>query len=424
MKRFVLMGFLLCFLAFVADAQILDPKKVAKSEGTSRTNNKINQGVDAGFDKVEEGIGSLFKKKKKKKKKEEDAVDKNAEESKTDSNSSNASGNNSEEAPHEDPASKKPAVTWSKFDFVPGDNVIFEDGPSIDEENGEFPSRWDLVKGQIEIAEVDGENVIMFIDGSPQIIPYLENSNEDYLPDVFTVEFDLYKPAGSNRFNVLLFDPKNQDYMPNSEIDISHNYIDISENRGTYPGDLSNDVGRWIHFSLAYTKGKLKMYMDDTRLINIPHFENNPTGIALQAYWADSEHLFFIKNVRIAEGGVKYYDRVLNDGKIVCNGIRFDVNKASLKPESMGPINKIYELMAKKPDLNFSIEGHTDADGDADFNQKLSEERAQTVFNTLVELGIAPERLKVAGYGESNPIAENTTAEGKANNRRVEFVKF
>ncbi len=56
----------------------------------------------------------------------------------------------------------KPKVEWAKFDFVPGDEVIFEDGPSADEENGEFPSRWDLVKGQVEIAEVDGETVIMF----------------------------------------------------------------------------------------------------------------------------------------------------------------------------------------------------------------------------------------------------------------------
>ncbi len=77
---------------------------------------------------------------------------------------------------------EKPNVVWSKFDFVPGDTVIFENGPSADEENGEFPSRWDLVSGQVELQIVDGEPVIMFIDGYPMIVPYLKNSNEDYLP--------------------------------------------------------------------------------------------------------------------------------------------------------------------------------------------------------------------------------------------------
>jgi len=132
----------------------------------------------------------------------------------------------------------------------------------------------------------------------------------------------------------------------------------------------------------------------------------------------------YIKNFRIAKGGVKYYDRVLSEGKIIVNGIKFDVNKATLKPESMGPINKIYQLMHKNPDINFSVEGHTDSDGNDTNNQTLSEARGKSVMNKLIEMGISENRLKSNGFGESKPIDNNTTAEGKANNRRVEFVKF
>ncbi len=330
-----------------------------------------------------------------------------------------------------EPATPKQEVKWAKYDFVPGDEVIFEDGPGQDEENGEFPSRWDLLKGQVEIASVNGENVMMFIDGAPAIVPYLKNSKEDYLPDVFTIEFDFYKPENGNRISVYLFDDKNQRnansamYMDIGSSKISEKLSGIS---GSMPGiDYSNDSkARWIHISIAFTKGKLKVYMDDTRVINIPRYEGDPSGLTLQAYWANlGEDLpFYFKNIRIAKGGVKYYDRVLSDGKIIVNGIRFDINKATIKPESNGAINEIFELMQKQPDLNFSVEGHTDSDGDDALNQTLSENRAKAVMERLKDMGIAANRLKSAGWGESKPIGGNDTPEGKANNRRVEFVKF
>jgi outer membrane protein OmpA-like peptidoglycan-associated protein len=162
--------------------------------------------------------------------------------------------------------------------------------------------------------------------------------------------------------------------------------------------------------------------MDDTRLINIPHLEGNPMGITIQGENADE--MMYLRNVRIAKGGVKYYDRVLSDGKIIVNGIRFDVNKATIKPQSNGAINKIFKLMQKQPDLRFSVEGHTDSDGDEAANLKLSKARGKAVMDKLISMGIAADRLKYDGFGESKPIADNGTAEGKANNRRVEFVKF
>ena len=81
-------------------------------------------------------------------------------------------------------------------------------------------------------------------------------------------------------------------------------------------------------------------------------------------------------------------------------------------------------MMQDHPDLKFSVEGHTDSDGDDANNLKLSEERAKTVMNTMIKLGISADRLSTKGFGESVPIDTNSSPEGKANNRRVEFVKI
>lgn len=421
---------LLKFLLFVTlsiclvnvNGQIkINLKDKVNREANKRANNKTDKAVDKTFDKVEEGIGSLFGKKKKKKK--------DTEATETEEKVEKSAATTTDEV-SEAEKETTPKRSWAKFDFVPGDEVIFENAPDIMEENGEFPSRWDLVQGQIEIANVDGENVIMFADGAPMIIPYLKNSKEDYLPDVFTIEFDMYRPGSGNRFQIYLSDRKNQMKEKPQEIQINCKRISV-ENPNISSDHPALDYsicekGRWMHISLAFTKGKLKIYMDDTRLINIPHYEFNPTGFTIQAYFADlgDEKPFYLKNIRIAKGGVKYYDRVLSDGKIICNGIRFDINKATLKPESMGSINKIFELMQKKPDLKFSVEGHTDSDGDEKSNQTLSEQRAKAVVAKLIEMGIDKSRLSSKGFGESKPLAGNNTPEGKANNRRVEFVKI
>jgi outer membrane protein OmpA-like peptidoglycan-associated protein len=90
----------------------------------------------------------------------------------------------------------------------------------------------------------------------------------------------------------------------------------------------------------------------------------------------------------------------------------------------MGTINYVVKMMTEHPELNFSVEGHTDSDGEDAANQKLSEARAQSVLNEMTKLGIAASRLTSKGHGETKPMAGNDTPEGKAQNRRVEFVKF
>ncbi len=365
-------------------------------------------------DAVEEGVNSIFGKKKKDKEKDEASESPEGAEGGDQVTPVGAADASDEE---------KEELKWAKYDFVPGDRIIFEDD-LLTEENGEFPSRWDLVAGNAEVAEFGGDMVIMMRDGHPSIIPYFENPQNDYLPDIFTIEFDLYYP-GAGIFEIHLYDKKNQKSgSPTgyTSIDIYYSKEMRMANFKSSLPDENIEKARWMHIAIAYTSGKLKAYMDETRLLNIPRLDFDPKGLTLYTYHAKNDNLYYLKNIRIAEGGVKYYDRIMEDGKIIANGIRFDVNKSTLKPESMGIINEIFELMKKYPDLKFSIEGHTDSDGEEAFNQTLSEERAKTVMDKLTKMGIPAERLSSKGWGESMPLTSNGTAEGKAENRRVEFV--
>ncbi|MDU0371875.1 OmpA family protein [Hymenobacter endophyticus] len=106
------------------------------------------------------------------------------------------------------------------------------------------------------------------------------------------------------------------------------------------------------------------------------------------------------------------------------SGILFDTNKSDLRTASMMEIQKMAEVLKKYPDTNVLIEGHTDASGSDAINQPLSERRAQAVANYTTSQGVDAARITTQGYGSSQPIGDNTTAEGKQANRRVEIAIF
>jgi OmpA-OmpF porin, OOP family len=212
---------------------------------------------------------------------------------------------------------------------------------------------------------------------------------------------------------------------------INANHVEIpAEGEGFYPGEEEKGEitkGFWRHVAISFNTRALKIYLDDARVVNIPNLGINPEGLTIccdpmNLAGAEGKNRL-IKNVKIAQGAVKLYDKLLSDGKIVTTGIRFDINKTDLRPESMGVINSIFQLMSDHPELKFSIEGHTDSDGDDPSNQILSEKRAQAVAAELTKMGIDAGRLASKGWGESKPVGPNSTPEGKAANRRVEFIK-
>lgn len=126
--------------------------------------------------------------------------------------------------------------------------------------------------------------------------------------------------------------------------------------------------------------------------------------------------------VNTPEEGATIYEKIISQGKFVSRDILFDVGKATIKEKSFIEISRIASFMKEHPTLKFSIEGHTDSQGDATANQRLSEQRAEAIKESLIKFGIQESRLTTKGWGESKPVDTNATQEGRAKNRRVEFI--
>ncbi len=100
--------------------------------------------------------------------------------------------------------------------------------------------------------------------------------------------------------------------------------------------------------------------------------------------------------------------------------IHFDVDKATIRPQSLPKVDNFAQFMLSHPQLRAIITGHTDSDGSDSYNMRLSKRRAEAVMNRLIALGVSPNRLKARGMGERQPVASNSTPRGKALNRRIE----
>lgn len=103
------------------------------------------------------------------------------------------------------------------------------------------------------------------------------------------------------------------------------------------------------------------------------------------------------------------------------DGVTFDVGSATLKPAFRETLDRVADSLIQYPDSLVDVYGHTDSTGSDAFNQTLSENRARTVMNYLVSKGVPAARLRSQGFGETMPVADNATAEGRAKNRRVEI---
>ena len=120
----------------------------------------------------------------------------------------------------------------------------------------------------------------------------------------------------------------------------------------------------------------------------------------------------------VAENTKRTEDGILVDLK---SKLLFNTDSAVLKPEAVEQIAKLGDILVKYPEDRIRIQGHTDSTGSAAHNEELSKRRAQSVREVLVGRGVKPEQMLVEGVGEARPVADNSTASGRAKNRRVEL---
>ncbi|MDR1723956.1 MAG: hypothetical protein LBR84_08500 [Tannerella sp.] len=207
-------------------------------------------------------------------------------------------------------------MAWNKFDFVSGDEIIFED-LLTGEQLGEFPSQWDMIKGNVEISKLNGENTIALFKNAG-ITPLMKEA-KNYLPEVFTIELDFwignrdkYKAEanspkyinGNYRFHIK--DGNNDivqvffwGYVSGNGLDVSTTAKSTSgENRRIDEKAPVTQEG-WHRLSISFNKRALKVYIDETRIVNAPNVGQGKWFDIETGQNGGAEATFWIKNVRM-----------------------------------------------------------------------------------------------------------------------------
>jgi len=341
----------------------------------------------------------------------------------TNDSSSGTPSNNTDEGSKKE---EDKIAYWMSYDFIPGKDVIFFDSMQ-DEDYGDFPRRWDMMSGNAEIARFGKEKVLLFYNSSGTEFKPLFKEKE-YLPDAFTIEFDIYfdelATDRDSNFKIFFNDDQYHPIAIKTWYPFRITYKKFEFKTSKY-AQVRNFNG-WHHIAISYHKGYLKMYFDEQKVLNIPRLDITPKYLSkIKASYTESDkkkRIVSIKNFKIAKGGGKPYAQVIADGKFVTHGILFDVGKASLKAQSSGAIKRVMDMMIDNPDWKFEIVGHTDSDGEEASNLTLSKKRAEAVKQALIDRKIDGSRFTTSGKGESMPVNNNNSPEEKANNRRVEFI--
>jgi outer membrane protein OmpA-like peptidoglycan-associated protein len=259
---------------------------------------------------------------------------------------------------------------WANYDFKPGDRILYASDFTGDEV-GDFPKEMEFKAGGLELVEWEGGRWLRANEDSRFYIVLPET-----LPERFTMEFDYSIPSGGevwiyftpDESSLVIFGGYGTAGLRNSKAGV--------EGRGSVKNKDTEVIRRGrVMGDGAY----LKVYLDDTRVLNVPN-ANVGRSNKIQFYsdaTADKPTLF--SNFRVAAGGKKLYDALTEKGRVATQGIYFDTGSERLRPESTPTLKEIGTMLKEHPELKLAIEGHTDNVGNAKTNQALSEKRAAAV---------------------------------------------
>lgn len=414
---------LACFLNCMS-LQGQDILKRIEDRAKRKANERIDRTIDKGLDKADKSIDSSLSKKDKK--------------SKSGNQETNTAG------------SVSPKITVGQrssfLDFVPGGQVIFEDHFEKDALM-DFPANWNTT-GTGKVVTIDGFPGRWFEVSHNSIVnPVLKKA----LPENCTIEFDLILLDQGERStpnidfgltpvkDILREDLYYKDkffttirrYNERDGKTLEYGLKEVIGNKNEFP--LLSYTNKVLRVSMAINKTRIRVYLDQTKILDLPRALTDPmrnnfflnNGYVIPA----SELPLVVGNVRIASGDVDarslLIKQLMEEGKAVTNDILFDVGSEVIKPASYDIIKQFGDALVANPLLKIKIIGHTDSDGGDAENLSLSQKRAAAVKMYITEnYAVAGSRIQVDGKGETQPVTANTTADGKAKNRRVEFVKL
>ena len=438
------MATLLC-ICFLCHGQIL--KSIGnrvKQKVEQRADQKTDQTIDKGLDKAEDAG----------KKKDGTVTPGNNNNGSKSNNTGDA--NNQANVNQVTTVGEQPAFQiYSKFDFIPGDKVIAYDDFSKDA-IGDFPVNWNTnSSGEVVTSSVQEGHWLMVSKPGRFIPEYIKS-----LPDNFTFEYDVicnehfsyYSPmlsvfflTGNNGKEV--FDYSFIPLEKRSGVKISVHPTNVASSGGSANVEnfeegvsvIKNQVNSTqfnslagktrLHVSVWRQKQRLRVYLNEEKVYDLPRaFPADKTyGTVLFEIWGDMNNdkdRYLFGNIKFSAGAPDTRNKLITEGKFVTRGILFDVNSDKIRGESYGVLKDIATVLKENADVKVKIVGHTDADGDDKSNLDLSKRRAESVKAMLSkEFAIDAARIETDGKGEAEPVDKNNTPEGKANNRRVEFIK-
>jgi outer membrane protein OmpA-like peptidoglycan-associated protein len=334
--------------------------------------------------------------------------------------------------------------SFSQYDFVHGDQILLFEDFSQDA-IGDFPALW-TTNGSGEVQTISIAPGKWFHPTVKEKTTAFTNPID--FPENFIIEFD-YISAATNKTDKNYHGYEISLYRSDKELD-----------GGIFPGNqglrLSFSYRQWFaigyqsgwegfnsssnksplidgvnHITIWIQKRRLRVYHRGEKVLDLPTVIGaNTTFNRLRFYgytdnrsgWEDTP---FISNIKITTAAPDVRSKLLNEGKIISYGINFDSGKDVIKPQSYGAVKAIADVLKENTDVHVLVVGHTDSDGNAATNLDLSISRATSVKNCLVrEFGIDASRIETDGKGQTEPLTSNNTPEGKAKNRRVEFLKI
>ena len=343
--------------------------------------------------------------------------------------------------------SKGKTTSKSSSDFVAGTKILFEEKFSKDAIE-DFPVNW-FTNSSGEIVNFDSDATKWLqLSDKGSFTPL----NISKLPENFTFEFDVSTSDNFNFYSTALnvvFTEKvaktdniwnttlkrNKGVIFNihpanslagtgkSEVFVISEKKEILKNNVTVP-DFSNK-NNLVRVQIWRQKTRFRMYVDGKKIWDLPMaFSDSKYNqiIFFIGTYKKTIDKFFISNLRLAEAESDKRHPLIETGSFSTNEILFDTNKATIKSSSITILNDLGKILNENSEIKITITGHTDNDGDEKSNQKLSEKRAESVKNYLVKnFTIGSDRIQTYGKGESEPVSESHTEDGKKQNRRVVF---
>lgn len=345
--------------------------------------------------------------------------------------------------------------SFSKYDFVPGEEILYYDNFE-QEAIAELPAGWNT-NGSGEVVTLDKYPGQWLRVHSP--FNYLSSNTKDFTEN-FTVEFDVIMQLKNNgwmypEFRVGLIATNGEPTTDNKFLNDHSKYKaliatispgefqssktkinSLLDSRDYFRSDakpisaIEKLYGTPMHIAIQVQKERFRMWINEEKVFDVPkgipanYIMNQLMFKIGHTNYKDEQYALYVSNIKVATGKPDTRHKLMDEGKFSTTGILFDVNSAAIRPESNGVLKEIAEVLKKHADIKVKITGHTDSDGSTAANLELSKKRAAAVKSILTsEFGIDEARMDTDGKGEAEPVADNKAKEGKAQNRRVEFIK-